>query len=66
MTGSKTFIATVVSVPAANAQVNVNVIGAGSSAMWQIFALAAFNNLAGRHSLPQTGTAVNSVVGDQF
>jgi len=41
------FIATAVSVPAANAQVNVNFIGAGSSAMWQIFALAAFNNLAG-------------------
>ena len=41
------FIATAVSVPAANAQVNVKFIGAVSSAMWQLMPIAAFNNLAG-------------------
>ena len=40
-------IAAVVSVPAANAQVTVKFIAAGSSAMWQIMAIAAFNNVAG-------------------
>ena len=40
-------LATVVSVPAANAQVTVKFIGAGSSAMWQIMAIAAYNDLAG-------------------
>jgi len=39
-------IVTTAIVPA-HAQPNVNFIGAGSSAMWQIMAIAAFNNLAG-------------------
>ena len=43
-------IAAVVSVPAANAQVTVKFIAAGSSAMWQIMALAAYNNVAGAGS----------------
>src|SRR5262245_49003775 len=40
-------IAAVVSVPAANAQVTVKFIAAGSSAMWQIMAVATYNNIAG-------------------
>ena len=40
-------VAMAVAVVPAQAQVNVNFIGAGSSAMWQIMAIAAFNNLAG-------------------
>jgi len=43
-------IAAVVSVPAANAQDPVLFLGAGSSAMWQGTAIAAFNDLAGANA----------------
>jgi hypothetical protein len=56
--------ASVALVPVANAQetTTVHYIGAGSSAMWQGFAIAAYNDLGGSATVASSGVCNNAVI----